>query len=466
MARVTTDTQGQRRFSIISTELRLNAITQEWVVIAPGRARRPEEYAAAQTILTSQRASHREDCPFCTGSEVNTPDETLRFADEQSRWLVRSFPNRYPALAPGQQEPRRRGDRFHRTLEGIGRHEVVIESPLHNTTLALQSTSEVGLVLRAWRERYRILSQQPGVEHVVIFKNHGAAAGTSLEHPHSQVVAMPVLPAQIRRRLDEAARAYHESGRCTFCQMLSKEEHSSERTIQNSRFFTSFVPFAASSPYCLWLFPYRHFHSFAQLNDEELDDLAGLLRDVLRRLYFGLNDPAYNLVIRSAHPQALSSPLFHFYLTVVPRLSRAAGFELGTGMFINPSRPEDDAAFLRSVPLPPTLENSNLSLNTGPFGDPLVAVVDEEGLDLPALPRSEVRRCNLLHRTVAVLVRNHHGEIFAHQRSAEQDYFPNFYSLFVTGIVRAEETYEEAASAPSDIKLGVAPRYFQGLSRT
>ena len=426
-------------------ELRLNIATQEWVVIAPERARRPEDHRTVQRELTSERPDHRADCPFCIGSEDRTPGETLCYEGEQG-WLVRSVPNRYPALTPGQREPRRRGDRFHSSMEGIGRHEVVIESPTHNATLALQSVFEVALVLRAWRERYRLLSQQPGVEHVVIFKNHGAAAGTSLEHPHSQIVSLPVLPAQVRHRLDEAARIYHENGQCVFCKMLSKERRSGERIIKESRHFTALVPFAASSPYCLWLFPNRHHHSYAQLNDEEMGDLADLLRDVLRRLYFGLSDPPYNLVLRSAHPHSLSSPLFHFYLTVVPRLGRTAGFELGTGMFINPSRPEKDADFLRNLTLPPDREQPSLvALSKNYTKDPLIAVIDEQGHSLPAQTRSEVRRRNLLHRTVAVIIRNRQGEVFVHQRAAEKDYFPNFYSLFVTGMVGAEESYLEAA---------------------
>ncbi len=414
-------------------------------MIAPERARRPEDYKSALRELTSERPHHRVDCPFCPGSEGNTPGETLCLAGAAG-WLVRSVPNRYPALTPGQREPRRRGDRFHPSLDGLGRHEVIIESPAHNATLALQSVFEVTLVLKAWRERYRLLSQQPGVEHVVIFKNHGAAAGTSLEHPHSQVVSLPVLPPQVRHRLDEAARAYHENGQCIFCKLLTREKRSDQRIVKKGRYFTAFVPFAAPSPYCLWLFPNRHHHSYSQLNDEELEDLAELLRDVLRRLYFGLSDPPYNLVLRSAHPNSLSSALFHFYITVVPRLGRTAGFELGTGMFINPSLPEKDAEYLRTLTLPAEIQEQRLiAFNKGDPGDPLIAVIDERGHSLPALKRSEIRRLNVLHRTVAVLIRNRQGEIFVHQRTAEKDYFPNFYSLLVTGMVGAQESYTEAA---------------------
>ncbi|HXE71467.1 MAG TPA: galactose-1-phosphate uridylyltransferase [Candidatus Nitrosotenuis sp.] len=328
--------------------LRQNVVTREWVVFAPERARRPEDFARSAGERTHQRPVYRAECPFCPGHHE---PELLRYPAPEGGWQVRGLPNKFPALVPGPR-PARVGDFFTRSMEGVGHHEVVVESPRHNTTLALMPPEQVLMVLRAWRERNLALGQLPETDHVVIYKNHGPRAGTSLEHPHSQVVSLPVAPSQVHQRMLVAQQHYDDWGLCLGCQVLEAEVADGRRLVARGRHFTAFVPYAAFSPFFLWIFPHRHLGSFCQTSDEELADLALLLREVLARLYHGLGDPSYNLVLRVPSRHFASLPYLHYYLSVVPRLASVAGFEMGTGMFINTSLPEDDAAYLRGVALP------------------------------------------------------------------------------------------------------------------
>jgi UDPglucose--hexose-1-phosphate uridylyltransferase len=330
-------------------ELRLNLITGDWVIIATERAKRPEEFVHRHEKPVA--ANHSPTCPFCPGNEDNTPGEQLRFGDAGGTWLVRSVPNRYAALTP-EGSIDRQGSGLRRFLQGVGQHEVIIESPAHQQTLALLPTEHVELVLAAYVDRLRGFYSDRRIEHVIVFKNHGEAAGTSLEHPHSQIVGMPVMPGQLRDRLGEALRYYGDHGECLYCRSLREELAEGVRIVDENELFAVFVPYAALSPFHLWLYPKRHSAYFGAITDVERRGLAEILRTTLRRLYFGLDDPAYNLVVRSLAPCDTEVKHFHWYLSIIPRVSKAAGFELGTGMFINTSLPEASARFLHEVQLP------------------------------------------------------------------------------------------------------------------
>lgn len=336
--------------------LRQSVVTREWVLFATDRRRRPDDWATHGRQLTSQRPRTRDDCPFCPGHPDRVSPETMRVEAPDGSWVVKACPNLYPAIQPGDGRPERMGETFHRTMDGVGSHEVVLESERHDMTLALQSVDEVRAVLKVWRSRYRALLHRPETEHVTVFKNHGPSAGTSLEHPHSQIVSLPVTPWQVRSRMEEALRFHNDHGECLFCRMIRQEREDRDRILVDDGTFVAFVPFAAYSPFSIWLFPQRHMSCFASVRDTELDSLAHVLHETMGRLYYGLGDPDYNIVIRAAGRDCLAVPFFHWYLAIVPRLGRAAGFELGTGMFINTSLPEEDAAFLRGVPLTPNLD--------------------------------------------------------------------------------------------------------------
>ena len=251
------------------SELRLSVATGEWVVFAPERARRPEDFQRDTTDWTHDRPTWKGQCPFCPGHDAQTQGETLCFSDDESGWLVRSFPNRFPVVSPGPR-PVLKGEEMARWLHGVGHHEVVAESPHHNTTLALMPPCHLSLVLKAWRQRYRTFWLQPETEHVVIFKNHGHAAGCSLEHPHSQVVALSVTPRQVLDRQQVANHYYHQHGRCVFCDEMEMELRQGTRILAQSEHFVAFVPYAAFSPFSIWILPRRHSCSYALTTDGEL----------------------------------------------------------------------------------------------------------------------------------------------------------------------------------------------------
>ena len=354
-------------------ELRQNMATKEWVLIASERAKRPHEFVCEPRQATHERPGHVETCPFCPGNESQTLDPVLRWPVE-GPWQLRVTPNKFPAL-------RREGARVHcvegvhRKLSGVGFHEVLIESPLHNTTTALQSAHEIALTLKAFQARGREIIQDPRIEQIFYFKNHGPRAGTSVEHPHSQILALPMVPHNVRHRIEEQRRAFDDMGACPVCAMLEEEVLDGERVISDNDHFVAFIPYAAFSPFHVWIVPVRHGPTFLDQTSAELFSMASILKDVLARIYVGLNDPDFNYNIRSAPNRDRSSSYIHWYLSLVPRVTTAAGFELGSGMYINPSLPEESAKFLRDqdplgVPARTTDEQSAA-------GSPLARILEE-----------------------------------------------------------------------------------------
>ena len=332
------------------SEIRQNLVTKDWVIIATERAKRPEDFKKKEKSAVALPV-YEKNCPFCPGNEAMSPEETFSI-ERNGKWQVRIIPNKFPALSK-TGERIRTVDGIRRKLTGVGLHEVVIETPLHNTTTALLPVENVIDILTAYRARYnQIQYGDKRIEMIIIFKNHGEAAGTSLLHPHSQIVATPVVPSQIRERVYEAQKYFDENLECVMCRIIKEEKKEGTRVVLETEHFMSFVPYAALSPFHCWIFPKKHFSSFGEINDEEIRDFAGHLKTVLSKYYYGLGNPYFNYVIRSSPVDLKTSDYSHWYLTIVPRLSKSAGFELGSGMFINSSLPENDAAFLRGVKIP------------------------------------------------------------------------------------------------------------------
>jgi len=330
-------------------ELRQNIITRDWVIIAKERARRPDEFVSGIRPRPPVDA-YQPDCPFCPGNEQQTRHELFRVSGEHG-WKVRVVTNQNAALS-SEGERIRTINGVYRCMTAVGFHEVIIEHTRHDRTTALLTVAEVADILTAYKQRYSEIKKDPRIEAIIIFKNHGEGAGTSLLHPHSQLAATPIVPTQIRRRLEEAIRYFDEAGECVFCRTLSEELHIRERIVFESEHFVAFIPYAALSPFHLWIFPRRHASSFDDLLDAELMDLAVNMRTVLAKVYHGLNDPDYNYSIRSIPTRDQRTDYFHWYLTIIPRVTRTAGFEIGSGMFINTSLPEESAKFLRNVKVP------------------------------------------------------------------------------------------------------------------
>jgi UDPglucose--hexose-1-phosphate uridylyltransferase len=328
-------------------ELRQNYFTKEWVIIATERARRPEDLIMRRPV--KEVPPFLDNCPFCPGNESKTPPEVMRMpALAKGLWQVRVVANKFAALSPDVQ-PTRSIHRSRRSMAGFGVHDVIIDTPDHSQAMALMSEAHVANVLRVYKERFDVLSLDPRIAHITIFKNHGGEAGASLEHPHSQLIAAPVISHQVRERFHQALAHFDEYGECMFCQMIEEEMSEPTRVVLATDYFIALQPFASPTPFATHIFPRRHIASFKDISPAEIGGLARVLRVVLAKLYVGLGNPDFNFTVRSAPVEYVGVKHFHWYVSIIPRLTRVAGFELGSGMFINTVLPEAAAEFLRNV---------------------------------------------------------------------------------------------------------------------
>jgi UDPglucose--hexose-1-phosphate uridylyltransferase len=322
--------------------LRQDPTTRQWSIIAPRRSARPHEPVV---IPRPSPPRHEPSCPFCPGNEDQTPPEIAR-VPEGPDWRVRVVPNMYGALI-GEGAAHRSGSPMFREMPGVGSHEVVIESPNHDARLDEMTQEEVAEIVDVWRSRYRSLIARPEVRAVVVFKNFGALAGTSLAHPHSQVVATPVFLPRLLRRLDVATRYFDENGVCVYDDVIAAEREVRLRVVDECGRFLAFEPFASNSPFETWVIPMFHQGSFGDLADEEVDDLACMLTRTLTAIRRACGDPDFNLVLYSAPTNGHTDEVFHWHIKIIPKLATPAGFEIGSAMSINAVLPEDAAETLR-----------------------------------------------------------------------------------------------------------------------
>lgn len=329
-------------------ELRQDPTTKEWTIIAVERSKRPHDFIKTETLV--EKPSYGEDCPFCSGNEHLSPHETLAYRSggppDSQGWWVRVIPNKFPALSP-EGSVERQDTGFFRRMDGVGVHEVVIESPVHNHILPLMEDRQVQEILLAYRERYLAVREDPRIKLIIIFKNQGQAAGTSLDHTHSQLVGTSVVPAKIRKKLEEAARYYDDHGRCVYCDSVEEELTVGKRIVMETESFVVLEPFASRSPFETWIVPKKHQASFGLISMEDSKSFAIILKKTLLKLYSKLNNPDYNYVIHTAPIKDEQEDYYHWHLQIIPRLTNPAGFELGSGIYINVSLPEETAQFLR-----------------------------------------------------------------------------------------------------------------------
>ena len=330
------------------SEIRLNPITREWVIIAKEKGKKPEDFIIVKENRTPPE--FLKTCPFCPGNEAVTPKETFKICDEKG-WKIRVVPNKFAVLS-GEGEKIRTGTEIHKNVNGVGTHEVIVETPVHNLTTATMPLEQLKEVMQTYRDRFLEVYSDQRVEHVIVFKNSGPASGTTIEHPHSQVVGIPVTPLHIRSRIENAMRFFDDTGGCLMCRIIKDELREGTRIVMDTRHFTAFVPYAALSPFHTWIFPKKHSGFFADMQSEEIWDLASSLKSIMARVYHGLNNPDFNYVVMSGNPSDVNSGFIHWYLSIVPRMAMASGFELGSGMYINPLIPERAAEYLRNVKIP------------------------------------------------------------------------------------------------------------------
>jgi UDPglucose--hexose-1-phosphate uridylyltransferase len=318
-------------------ELRRDPVSGRWVIISTDRRKRPNDFRFERASTLG-----RDQCPFCPGHEAMTPHEVLAYRQNGSApntpgWELRVVPNKFPALLVEGTLDREPDGMFDR-MNGIGAHEVIIETPHHDRSLATMSEPEIERVLWAYRERILDLKRDGRLRYILVFKNHGAAAGATLEHTHSQLIALPIVPDFLRQELDGARRHFEVKERCVFCDVVHEDLLDGRRIIQENADIVAFET---------WLLPRRHGARFEEAPRHEYESLARMLKSVLQRMDRALETPAYNLIVHTSPFSEETGDFYHWHVEIMPKLTRVAGFEWGTGFYLNPTSPEEAAQALR-----------------------------------------------------------------------------------------------------------------------
>ena len=331
-------------------ELRKDPITDRWVIIATERARRPADFVREPASTTPSGRF----CPFCAGNESKTPPEVLAYRNgsgaNQPGWSLRVVPNKFPVLEI-EGELGREGEGLFDRMQGVGAHEVVIESPDHILNISELNEKAVEQVLWAFRDRVRDLKNDRRLRYVLLFKNQGTAAGATLEHTHSQLIALPVVPKRVQEEVEGSKNYYDFKERCVFCDLIRQEGKSGARVITETDRFIVLAPYAARFPFETWILPRHHRSHYEDIDAQQLENLAWVLKTTLRKIDKVLERPPYNFLIHTAPLQEAANPWFHWHIEIIPHLTRVAGFEWGTGFYINPTPPEEAAQFLREAGL-------------------------------------------------------------------------------------------------------------------
>jgi UDPglucose--hexose-1-phosphate uridylyltransferase len=330
-------------------ELRKDPVTGRWVIISTDRSRRPGDFSRESVVIKGGNI-----CPFCAGNEHKTPPEILAYrpgenpARDTGGWNLRVVPNKFPALGI-EGELDRQADGMFDKMSGIGAHEVVIETPNHMETLATMPVKRVEDVLWAFRDRILDLKQDRRFKYIMVFKNHGEPAGASLEHPHSQLIALPILPKQVVEELEGAKRYFANKERCIYCDIIRQELEERVRIAAENQDFITISPYAPRFPFETWILPKRHESAFENSPSNFYENLARMLRTILIKSIHVLDNPPYNLVLHTSPIQENTNDYYHWHLEIIPKLTKTAGFEWGTGFYINPTPPEEAAKFLREA---------------------------------------------------------------------------------------------------------------------
>lgn len=329
-------------------ELRKDPVTGRWVIIATDRAKRPTDFVREKVQIRGTGF-----CPFCPGNESKTPPEVLAYRNYGSPangpgWTLRVVPNKFPALGI-EGTLNRQGEGLYDKMNGIGAHEVIIESPDHNATLAVMPANRIEDVLWSYRDRIMDLKKDQRFKYILIFKNHGDAAGATLEHTHSQLIALPVIPKRVLEEVEGAREYYGYKERCIFCDIIRQEAESGLRVITENQALVCIAPFAPRFPFEMWILPKAHQSAFEESQKFEFEQLASILKDMLTRLDKVLDYPPYNYIIHTSPLPSNSNDYYHWHIEIMPKLTKVAGFEWGTGFYINPTPPEESTKFLREA---------------------------------------------------------------------------------------------------------------------
>ena len=328
-------------------ELRKDPIVGRWVIIATDRARRPVA-PPSEPFPTGAGV-----CPFCEGNEVHTPHEILAYRRPNTRpdekgWRVRVVPNKFPALQI-EGGLSKRGDGIYDQMNGVGAHEVILECPFHESSLTQLPVENIREILWVYRDRLVDLKKDSRFVYGMVFKNVGPAAGASLEHSHSQLIVTPIVPINVIEEMSGSLDFFNYRGRCIYCDMVHQELMSEKRVVLDTPNFLAFCPYAARFPFETWILPKHHNSHYENIQKIEVDEFGVVLKTILMKLEIALSKPAYNYIIHTSPFDTQALPHYHWHMEIIPRLTRVAGFEWGTGFYINPVPPEQAAGFLREI---------------------------------------------------------------------------------------------------------------------
>jgi UDPglucose--hexose-1-phosphate uridylyltransferase len=330
------------------SELRRDPVDGRWVIIAAERRKRPVDFYTQE-----YKTEGADKCPFDVGKEHQTPPEIYAIRDPGSipngpGWQLRVIPNKYPALRIEGELTREGVGHFDR-MSGTGAHEVLIETPQHNLRRSEMTIPQLENVYRAYRERMVDLRHDRRFKYVLIFKNYGEAAGASLAHPHSQLIALPILPKHIVEEMNGCREYYHYKERCIFCDIIHQEVAMGERMVCSNEGFIAVCPWAPIFPFEIWILPRNHDSCFEDGDPGQLSNLAAIMLEVHKRLDASLRFPHYNTILHTSPFDEQYNNYYHWHMEIMPRITRVAGFEYGSGFYINPVPPEEAAQFLREI---------------------------------------------------------------------------------------------------------------------
>ena len=333
------------------SELRRDPVIGQWVIVHKEGSLGPESYEKED-----QAPKHAATCQFCPGREYQTPPEVDAIRTNGSKantpdWQVRVVPNKFPALKiEGDLDGRVNG--LFEMSNGIGAHEVLIETPDHNKNIADYTQKEVSNVIKLYQKRIVDLTGDKRFKYIIIFKNYGESAGTSVEHAHSQIIALPMIPKYVAQKIEGAKAYYDQKKRCIFCDIIEQEHQDQSRILVENDDFIAFCPFVPRYAFEYWIMPKEHDSKFATIDSGRRNALAGILKDTLLCLKNCLSDPSYNFYLQNAPVNTGGEERFHWHIEIVPKLTRTTGFELGTGFYVVRTSPEAAAGYLRDAQSP------------------------------------------------------------------------------------------------------------------
>jgi UDPglucose--hexose-1-phosphate uridylyltransferase len=329
-------------------ELRKDPIIDRWVIISTERGKRP-------VFFTEETSPSKVSmCPLCSGNENMTPPEVFAIRPDGSppnspNWTLRVVPNKFPALRI-EGDLNKEGVGLYDRMNGIGAHEVIVETPVHGQTLSNMDVHGIQNVLIAYRERVLDLTKDRRFKYIMIFKNHGSVAGASLDHSHSQLIALPIVPRRVLEEINGGLAYYKYKDRCIFCDIITQEKEDNVRIVFENARVIALSPYASRFPFEVWILPKEHEPYFISSNrDDNYFSAAEVLSVVLKRYDKVLNSPPYNYMIHTTPFGDGATPHYHWHMEVIPRLTKMAGFEWGTGFYINPTPPEEATVYLRET---------------------------------------------------------------------------------------------------------------------